>query len=252
MASTCVPLTKRRLRGVCCDMDGTLTCTGAIDFAAMRRRCAVPPGSDILAHVHSQPEPLRAEYEAILIEEEEAGLARMVLREDCKEFIDGLKARSLHRALLTRNNEAAMHRTTVLLEDAEAFNIMLSRSFEPVKPHPAALHHICERWNCHPGEVLMIGDAHDDVQCALAAGSVAVLIGEPGDATYERARPHAHYTVRSLVQLLNLIDALNGDADEAAGGGAASAAGVLALDPPSVERATVASGIGIAAEPPSS
>lgn len=227
-------------------MDGTLTHTGAIDFAAMRRRCCVPAGVDILTHVEAQTEPLKSEYYAIVEEEERLGLARMRLRPECKALFDELKRRGIRRGLITRNNDAAMKQTLVLLEDEEAFEVMLSRSFTPPKPHPAPLLHIAERWGVDPAEMAMVGDSLDDVACGVSAGALAVLIGEAGDKTFEEARPHAHATIRDLTQLLAVIDGLrlNHHEEEAAaadaGGRDGSAAGTGVVLPPPVAEAETA------------
>lgn len=212
---------RRRLRGVLFDMDGTITQPGAIDFARIRERCGVPKGSDILAHVAGQPH-----LEAIVVEEEEAGLQRMKLMEDCHEVFEWLCGLPLRRGLITRNNTAAMARTVALLGRGEdTFHVMLSRAFTPCKPHPAPILHICEQWGYHPGEVIMVGDAIDDVQCAKRAGAVAVLIG--GDHTckyYQEALPHADYTVRSLTELKHLVAKLMADEPEGAAAAAAEEA----------------------------
>ena len=45
------------------------------------------------------------------------------------------------------------------------FSPALSREFRPYKPHPAPLLHICDTWDAHPTEVMMIGDSlRDDVR----------------------------------------------------------------------------------------
>lgn len=179
---------------------------GAIDFKAMRMRIACPPGIDILAHVEAQSEPLKSEYYKIVEEEERLGLDRMRLRPECKALFEELKRRGMRRGLITRNNDAAMRQTLVLLEDDSAFEVMLSRSFTPAKPHPAPLLHISSLWGCPPEELAMVGDSLDDIACGAAAGALAVLIGEAGDPTFEHARPHAHATIRELTQLLAVID----------------------------------------------
>lgn len=193
------------IKGVCFDMDGTLTNTGAIDFATMRARCGVPPKVDIIAHCEAQPEPRRSELLRIVEEEEEHGLARMSLRPDCKDIISTLTAAGIHRALLTRNNDSAMTRTLALLESEDAFSIMLSRSFTPVKPHPAALHHICELWKCSPDEIVMCGDSIDDMACGRAAGATTVLIGDNECKHFQEALPLADFSIASLRELEDVL-----------------------------------------------
>lgn len=213
------------------DMDGTLTLPGAIDFKAMRSRCGVPPGVDILAHVDSLEEPHRSAAHAILVEEEEAGLRRMQLRHDCVDMFKTLKAMGVARGLLTRNNCAAMAQTLELLGDPSAFtspDVMLSRKFTPAKPFPDALHHIAKQLGISTAEMCMVGDSIDDIACGVSAGAVAILIGEEDCAYYREAAPHAHHTIRNLAELPGLLHELgcaphHAHAHEVAG--AAGAAG---------------------------
>lgn len=221
---------RRRIAGVIFDMDGTLTVAGAIDFKAMRARTGAPPGTDLIAFCEGHDEPRRSELLAILVEEEEAGLERMRLREGCREMLVGLAAAGVHRALLTRNNEAAMARTVALLGLPDPFSIALSRAFTPVKPHPAAIHHICASWGLTPADVVMCGDSYDDMACGRAAGATTVLIGAPAPPD---AAPHADFHITALTQLhavLQSLDTLPPDGDAGSGvhDGAAAAAAAAA------------------------
>jgi HAD superfamily hydrolase (TIGR01509 family) len=193
----------RLLRGVVFDLDGTLTQPHAIDFARIRQRCGVPPGEDIINHVSSQPEPERSRLFAIVEEEEELGLARMALMPDCHAIIDLLTARAVPRALLTRNNESAMHRTVALLARPDAFGQMVSRNFHPPKPAPDALHHIASRWGVAAADLAMVGDSTDDMLAGRRAGALCISIGD--DA---KARALADHAVDSLTQLGALLTAL--------------------------------------------
>jgi len=40
-----------------------------------------------------------------------------------------------------------------------------------VKPSPAPIHYICNKWQVSYENVLMIGDETDDIQAGAAAGS---------------------------------------------------------------------------------
>ena len=90
------------------------------------------------------------------------------------------------------------------------FDPMLSRAFEPPKPHPAALLHVAARWRVAPEQLVMVGDAADDMACARAAGAAAVLVGsaETLGAEFELARPLADAFVPNLRALRELLDEL--------------------------------------------
>jgi phosphoglycolate phosphatase-like HAD superfamily hydrolase len=205
-------------------MDGTLTCPGAIDFAAMRSRCGVPAGMDIIAHVdaHSADPAEQARLHSILVEEEEKGLAKMRLMDGAVELIAGLTRAGVKRALLTRNNEDAMHRTVALLLNGETtgtttslsspsspssspFHVMLSRSFTPCKPHPAPLLSIAQTWGLDPSEMVMVGDSIDDMECGRRAGAATILIGEPDHPHTVEGRQFADAEVASLAELQELL-----------------------------------------------
>ncbi|CAF0722194.1 unnamed protein product [Didymodactylos carnosus] len=205
-----------RIRGVIFDMDGTLTRPGAIDFARMRERCGIKPGGDIIEFVNNQSEPLRSKLNEILIEEEEFGLKRMELMPDIKQLFDYLIENNINRALLTRNNDTIMNRTVELMNYAkqEPFSVMLSRTFSPPKPHPDAIHHICQRWKLNVNEVLMVGDSLDDIKAGAAAGTKTVLIGLEDNHLYQQALPHADFVIKNLFELINVIENINNNAPE--------------------------------------
>ena len=48
---------------------------------------------------------------------------------------------------------------------------MITRDFEPVKPDPAAVHHICAGWGCSPEDVMVVGDDKTDIECGNRAGA---------------------------------------------------------------------------------
>ena len=201
----------RRLRAIVCDMDGTLTVPGSIDFKRLRSRLACPPGVDVLTFcdLAASPEE-RAARHALIVEEEMLGLRDTRLMPDIAALARFAAARpSLRWALLTRNNKAAAaHNVLALGAAGVRFDAVLSREWAggPPKPHPAALLHLAGAWGYAPGELAMVGDAEDDIMCGRAAGATAVLIGggegEPG------AKENAHHCVASLTALVELLGQL--------------------------------------------
>lgn len=190
-------------------MDGTLTLPGSIDFAAMRARVGAPPGIDVLDFIESQPdEETRKRLHEFIEDEEEAGFRRQELMPDAGAVLDALGALALRLAVVTRNNEMVMARTLALSGlRPGAFSVTLSRSFTPSKPHPAPVLHVAERWGCSAGEVVIVGDSRDDVLSGRAAGARTVLVGTPGLHGHDAAAPHADAVVRTLSDVLGVLQA---------------------------------------------
>jgi HAD superfamily hydrolase (TIGR01549 family) len=200
------------VRAVVFDMDGTLTMGGAIDFAEIRRRLAIPPGARILEHIATAAvdEEERKRMMQVVVEEEEAGIARTAAREDLVEATARLRDRGVRMALVTRNMRAAVtHFVDNILRDATVFDVCLDRSFHPPKPEPACILHIMkEHWpdlGCH--QVVMVGDHSDDILCGQRAGvrTVAIGSGDDADESFRSAAALADASVHTLHELVDLL-----------------------------------------------
>ena len=53
---------------------------------------------------------------------------------------------------------------------------VLTRDFQPVKPDPAAVLHICKRWSLEPKLVAVVGDDKVDMICGRRAGTGGGLV----------------------------------------------------------------------------
>ena len=175
----------------------------------MRARVGAPPGIDVLEFIESQPdEETRARLHGFIEDEEEAGFRRQELMPDAGTVLDTLGALALRLGVITRNCEGVMKRTLALpgLRPG-AFSITLSRSFTPSKPHPAPVLHVADRWGCSVGELVFVGDSLDDVLSGRAAGARTVLVGTPGLHGHDTAAPHADAVVRTLSDVLSVLQA---------------------------------------------
>ncbi|KAA0163388.1 hypothetical protein FNF27_02288 [Cafeteria roenbergensis] len=185
-------------------MDGTLTEQGALDFGLIRSRIGCPQEAGILEFIASHDdEPSRARLMAVVEEEERLALAKVEIRPGAAETLNALRAQGVRTGVVTRNCEAAMRAVLVRIE--HDFDVALSRSFEPCKPHPAPLLHILERVGASPKEAAMVGDSLDDMDCGNAAGTCTIAIGSKGDPIFERARPTSWACVESLPEILPLL-----------------------------------------------
>ena len=100
---------KGHVVGVIFDMDGTLTEPGAIDFAAMYRRCGLRRSNgDLLKQIeaYTDADEKKRAHE-IIVDEEMKGCERMVLRADLEEVLSDLRRARIRTAISTRNCEQA-------------------------------------------------------------------------------------------------------------------------------------------------
>jgi HAD superfamily hydrolase (TIGR01549 family) len=192
------------------DLDGTLTKPGAIDFARLRARLAMPSSHpDILGWTAEQPPHEREKLARIIEEEEQAGLDNLHLNTGAEALFAFLAARTprLYSGVLTRNNEGVMRQSLArldLLGGRHAFDTLVSRDFAGApKPSPDGLLHMASAWRIHASEIFMVGDAPDDMQAARAAGALAVAIGDDAEAAQL-----AHRRVRTLCELVPLLEEL--------------------------------------------
>nr|XP_034577853.1 haloacid dehalogenase-like hydrolase domain-containing protein At2g33255 isoform X1 [Setaria viridis] len=213
---------RRPLRGVVFDMDGTLT-VPVIDFQAMYRevlggdaayaaaRAAGGGSVDILHCIEGwAPDKQRHAYEVIARFEKE-GLDRLQIMPGASELCGFLDSKRIRRGLITRNVKDAVdlfHQRFGMM-----FAPALSREFRPYKPDPAPLLHICSTWNIPPHEVIMVGDSLKDdtlqVVCGKRAGAFTCLLDETGrygphDSLPEEVKPD--FKVSSLAEVFTMLE----------------------------------------------
>ncbi|MDV7213863.1 HAD family hydrolase, partial [Azotobacter beijerinckii] len=87
------------------------------------------------------------------------------------------------------------------LADCFASADIVGRDEAPPKPHPGGLLQLAAAWGVPPGELVMVGDYRNDLECARGAGAHAVLI-------CPAANPWPELTdrqVRDCFELLGLL-----------------------------------------------
>ncbi|KAF8690016.1 hypothetical protein HU200_041657 [Digitaria exilis] len=217
--SSAAPRSRRPLRGVVFDMDGTLT-VPVIDFPAMYRevlggdeayaaaRAAGGGAVDILHCIEGwAPDKQRHAYEVIARFEKE-GLDRLQIMPGASELCGFLDTKQIRRGLITRNVKDAVD--LFHQKFGMTFAPALSREFRPYKPDPAPLLHICSTWNIPPHEVIMVGDSlKDDIVCGKRAGASTCLLDETGrygphDSLPEEVKPD--FMVSSLTEVFTVLE----------------------------------------------
>ena len=145
-------------------MDGTLT-VPVIDFVDMRRRAGLPEkGGDILELVAKLDEVKRAKAFEAIAEVEQEALDNLMLMPGLVSLLQRLDALCIPRALVTRNVERSVHHFHQHLElnhQLAPFRPSITRETPNLrfKPHPDALLHISQEFNCSPQELIMIGES---------------------------------------------------------------------------------------------
>jgi HAD superfamily hydrolase (TIGR01549 family) len=171
------------IRGVVFDMDGTLV-SQELDFEAIRREIGLAPATPLIEALAGLEPERRCAATAILDRHELLAAERAVVHPGVLEFLSWLEARSIRRAVLTRNSRQSA--ATVLRRCGLNLNPIVAREDGPPKPNPHGIWQICQAWQVAPAEVLMVGDYLYDLECGRAAGTRTALV------THGRDWPFAH------------------------------------------------------------
>lgn len=159
------------------DMDGTLT-RAIHDFAAIRQALEIPAEADILAHLASLPADEAASRHAWLLEHERALAEAAEPAPGAVALVRALHARGVRLGILTRNARSLARITlqSIGLLDCFAAEDILGRDEAAPKPQPDGLLQLAARWAVPAGQLVMVGDYRYDLDCARAAGALAVLV----------------------------------------------------------------------------
>jgi HAD superfamily hydrolase (TIGR01509 family) len=159
------------IRGAIFDLDGTLVDSG-LDFDLIRSEMGIAKQLPILEAL-AEPHPDNERRWSILAEHELRGVERAQLFPGVREFLDELARREILRAVLTRNSRISARAVLGRFDiDVHALH---ARDDGPVKPDPAGIWRICEKWGFQPSECVMIGDYRYDIEAGRSAGSHTVL-----------------------------------------------------------------------------
>jgi len=162
------------------DLDGTLTCA-VHDFAAIRKALDIPPEADILHHLAALPKNQAASKRKWLLEHERTLALAARTTPGALELVRELQRRGCQLGILTRNSRelALLSLQAIGLAGCFAATDVIGRDELPPKPDPAGLLHLAAQWQVSPQDLVMVGDYRFDLECAKAAGSLAILVGLP-------------------------------------------------------------------------
>jgi HAD superfamily hydrolase (TIGR01509 family) len=191
------------IRAVVFDLDGTLL-KQAIDFPALRRELGAPDALDIIRYVDALSPAGREKAMRILEKHERKASENSELNEGAREALEAVRSAGLRTAVLTRNSRHSVE--AAIRAHGMEFDRSVCRGDAPAKPSPAPVLQLAESFGVSPSDVLMVGDYAYDTESAIRAGAVSVYLtnGNP-----PRIETRAHFVIRSLVDLLPLIEGLN-------------------------------------------
>jgi HAD superfamily hydrolase (TIGR01549 family) len=190
------------IEAVIFDLDGTLT-QPFLDFDVIRDEMGLDPdGEPILEAMEAMTAAQLEHAHAVLHVHEERAVEQSRLHHGAKETIDALRRLGLPVGVLTRNKRENALR--VARKHGLVFDGVLGREDGPAKPDAHGILSLCKRFCVKPPKTLMVGDYVHDLQCAQAAGAIAVLIkSHPNAESFEH---YADFTIANLSSIIQIVE----------------------------------------------
>jgi len=179
-------------------MDGTIT-VPSINFDRIRNELGILSG-DIVEVIASWPQKKAATAWALIEKYEKDVLSLTKFQDGAQESLMKFKAHGIRLGLLTRNSRKSADAVLALLN--VPFDIVLTREFPFIKPHPGPVLHMLREWKLRPAEALVIGDYIHDIESGKAAGAYSCFFENPGARSYS---DHADYSVKSFRELEKIV-----------------------------------------------
>ena len=195
------------VKGVLFDLDGTLTCPGALDFPAIKREMNCPVDKPILEFLETLSPNRRARLMEILESKEEEAAERSLSNEGAEKCLAALKHAGVRLGIITRNSLRSVTRVLSRFEavGASDFAVVITRDDALPKPHPAGVLKAARRLNITPPELMMVGDFRFDVLAGQRAGAITVLLTNNGESTMKPGDPQPDHIVSRLDEILTLV-----------------------------------------------
>jgi HAD superfamily hydrolase (TIGR01509 family) len=189
------------IKAVIFDLDGTIT-QPFFDFDAIREEMGLDGNcGPILEAMQKMSLRQRKDAEKILHYHEQLAVIESKLNDGAKETLEALHKAKIKIGILTRNKRS--NALAIAKKHGLRFDAVVDRDDGPVKPDAFGVLRICEKFGIRPEETLMVGDYLFDLQCAKAAGAVAVLL-----TNHERADEFAKYAdfcIETIDQIPEII-----------------------------------------------
>jgi HAD superfamily hydrolase (TIGR01509 family) len=189
------------IEAVIFDLDGTIT-QPYFDFDVMREEIGLAKDSGpILESMEKMTTEQRNRAEQILRSHEEKAVMKSTLNPGAKRTLSALRSAGIRIGVLTRNRRS--NAFAIAKKHGLKFDAVVDREDGPIKPDAFGVLRLCEQFGIKPEEALVVGDYLFDLQCAKAAGAVAVLL-----TNHERAdefAEHADFCIENISGILQII-----------------------------------------------
>ena len=189
------------IRAVIFDLDGTIT-QPFFDFDAIRAEMGLSSEDGPVWEAMLKMSPQRQrQTEKILFYHEQKGVDESQLNEAAAETLAELRKMGIKIGILTRNRTA--NAWAVADKHGLQFDAVVGREDGPVKPDAYGVVELCRCFKVQPQDILMVGDYLFDIQCARAAGAIAVLLANHPQA--EEFAEQADYRIDRIDEILEII-----------------------------------------------
>jgi HAD superfamily hydrolase (TIGR01509 family) len=191
-----------KIKAVIFDLDGTIT-EPYLNFDKIREEIGLAADAGPLLEAMEMMNPAeRKKTEEILYKYEQAAIEHSTLNKGASETLKQLRQMKIHIGVLTRNTRS--NASAVAKKHNIKFDAIVDRDDGPVKPDPFGVKRLCEHFKVNPQQTLVVGDYLFDLQCAKAAGAIAILMKNSEKS--EQFPRFADFTIDSLTEIIDIIN----------------------------------------------
>lgn len=188
-----------RFSAVIFDMDGTLT-RPTLDFKAIRRELGLEAAGDLALQIADLPPDRQRAAWRVIEEHEQRAMERQELQPGSSDLLEECRQRSVRTGVVTRNTRQSVDH--LCRRYGLHFDAVVTREFAFIKPDPAPVAHILEKWRIEPARALVVGDYVHDIECGRAAGTATCFFRNPGMTDFGNL---ADYAVASMGELRGIV-----------------------------------------------
>ncbi len=193
------------IKAVIFDLDGTIT-QPFFDFDAIREEMRLDGNCEPILEAMQKMSPRQRKHaEKILHYHEQRAVVESKLNDGARETLESLRNAKIKIGILTRNKRC--NALAIAQKHGLQFDAVVDRDDGPVKPDVFGVLQICEKFGIRPEEALMVGDYLFDLQCARAAGAVAVLLKNHREA--DEFTEYADFVIENITEIIKIIEGKN-------------------------------------------